>query len=297
LLWSGGVWQNLGKLIIESSYGSAVGARLHTSYIEMSETYGWMLFDAGHHSQAQRVYQTGLRLAREAEDRAGIHRATANLLASAAYSESWLGQHREAATLLDVADSRSPQALTPGVRAVLASRRIAMHGRQGDVEAIRRTEDQARTHLGAARDGEEPWWSLWLGPQAIDAQTGSALLTAGQPDLAEPYLSRGTVVTDERYPRDRMLNASELANARLQVGDITGACAAARTSLALAEQVGSRRVHGHLTRVTTALRRDHHDHPGVRGLLAACSRPDRRSVRGFLSLGGRGSPATRRAKG
>jgi transcriptional regulator with XRE-family HTH domain len=266
LLWSGGIWQNLGKLIIESRHGSAVAARLHTAYIEMSEAYGWMLFDAGHRPQAQRVYQTGIRLAREAENRPDVHRATANLLASAAYSESWHGQHQEAATLLDVADNQAPRALTPPVRAVLASRRIALSGQQGDVGAIRSAEDQARSHLGAPRDGEEPWWSRWLSPQAIDAQTGRALLAAGWPDLAEPYLSSGIASRGQR--RDRMLYASELAAARLQTGDLTGACAAAHAALALADQVDSHRVHDHLARVTKTMRRDHGTHLGVRSLLA-----------------------------
>ncbi len=268
LLWAGGIWQNLGKLITESRYRDAEGVRLHTAYIEMSETYGWMLFDAGHHPQAQRVYQTGLRLAREAADAPGVHHATVNLLASTAYQESWLGQHQEAATLLDVAESRRPQALTPRLRAVLEMRRIALAGQMGDTTTLHRADDRARVHLAAARDSEEPWWSLWLSSSAINAQTGRALLAAHHPDQAEPYLAGRTIKDDAGYPRDRMLFASELADARVQTGDVNGAVEAARQSLALAEQVGSRRVHDHLARVTTALRQQHDTHPGVRGLLA-----------------------------
>ena len=120
LLWAGGIWQNLGTLLLESRYRAAEGVRLHTAYIEMSETYGWMLFDAGLHPQAQRVYQTGMRLAREAHDAPGVHRATVNLLASAAYQESWLGQFHEASALLRVAEDRrpkhSPRACAPSWR-------------------------------------------------------------------------------------------------------------------------------------------------------------------------------------
>lgn len=268
LLWAGGIWQNLGKLITESRYRAAEGLRLHTAYIEMSETYGWMLFDAGHHPQAQRVYQTGLRLAREADDAPGVHHATVNLLASAAYQESWLGQYHEAATLLEVATNRKPQALTPRLRAVIAMRHIALAGQTGDTEALHRADSQTRTHLADARDSEEPWWTPWLNTPAVDAQTGRALLAAHHPDRAEPYLAGRTVHDTAGYPRDRMLFASELADARLQTGDLTGAVTAARHALTLAEQVGSHRVHHHLNRVTTTLHQHHPAHPGVRNLLA-----------------------------
>ncbi|WP_405677370.1 XRE family transcriptional regulator [Streptomyces sp. NBC_01511] len=267
LLWAGGIWQNLGKLITECRYGAAEGVRLHTAYVEMSETYGWTLFDAGHHPQAQRVYQTGLRLAREAADAPGVHHATVNLLASAAYQESWLGQYHEASTLLEVAENRRPQALTPRLRAVLEMRRIALAGQMGDTEAVRRADGRTRIHLAAARDSEEPWWTLWLGSSAVDAQTGRALLAARHPDLAEPYLGGRTVDDAEGYPRDRMLFASELADARAQTGDIIGAVNATRQALTLAEQVGSHRVHHHLRCVTTTLRQQHGTHPGVRNLL------------------------------
>ncbi|MFJ5089275.1 XRE family transcriptional regulator [Streptomyces sp. NPDC088674] len=274
LLWAGGIWQNLGKLITECRYGTAEGLRLHTAHIEMSETYGWMLFDAGHHPQAQRVYQTGLRLAREAADSPGAHQATVNLLASAAYQESWLGQYHEASALLDVAENRRPQSLTPRLRAVVEMRRIALAGQTGDTEALRRADGQTRTHLALARDSEEPYWSLWLSPSAVDAQTGRALLAAHHPDLAEAYLGGRTVDDAEGYPRDRMLFASELAAARAQTGDVTGAAHAARKALTLAAQVGSHRVHRHLDAVTATLRQEHESHPAVRELLTDTTRPE-----------------------
>ncbi|KAB8168006.1 XRE family transcriptional regulator [Streptomyces sp. 3MP-14] len=273
LLWAGGIWQNLGKLLTESRYRDSEGVRLHTAYIELSESYGWMLFDAGYHPQAQRVYQTGLRLAREALDAPSVHHATVNLLASAAYQEAWLGQYREATTLLDVAVNRRPGAMTARLRAVVDMRRIALAGQQGDLEALHRADGQSRFHLAAAGE-DEPWWTLWLTPTSINAQTGRALLAAHQPEQAEPYLSQRGPDDDARYPRDRMLFASELADARLRTGDITGATAAARQALELAEHVGSHRVHRHLNGVTNTLRQRHGSHESVRELL-----PDRPDVR------------------
>jgi hypothetical protein len=266
LRWAGGIWQNLGNLLTESVYRQAEGARLHTAYVEMSETYGWMLFDAGKHPQSQRVFQTGLRVAREAEDDVRVHQATANLLASAAYQATWLGQHAEAATMLDVAVNRKPKALTPRVQAVLAARRTYLAGRQGDTQAIYRAEDVARTQLGKALDGDGPWWSTWLGPKSIDGQTGRAWLFAGQPDRAEPYLVSGAV--GSLYPRDRMLLATELADARIQTGDINGASTATRQALELSGSIGSNRVGTRLQQIITTLSERHSSQPAVRQLLA-----------------------------
>ena len=117
-------------------------------------------------------------------------------------------------------------------------RRIALAGQMGDTEALRRADNQTREHLTNATS-EEPWWTLWLGPSAVDAQTGRALLAANRPDLAEPYLSGRTPDDDAGYPRDRMLFASELASARGQIGDVAGAVTSARQALALSRQVGS----------------------------------------------------------
>lgn len=188
--WAAGIWQNLAKVLTESRYHAPEAILLHTAYIEMSETYGWMLYDAGKHPQAQRVFQTGLRLAHEAEDHTDVHRATVNLLASAAYQACWLGQHHEADTLLAVARNRRPHVLTSRLRAILADREITLAGQLADTERVHRADNQARDHLSAARDNDEPWWSLWLSPQEVDANTGSAWLAAHRPDLAEPYLAR-----------------------------------------------------------------------------------------------------------
>lgn len=271
LLWAAGIWQNLAKILTHSRHRTPEGIRLHTAYIEMSETYGWMLFDAGKHPQAQRVYQTGLRLAREAEDHTDVHRATVNLLASAAYQACWLGQHHEADTLLNVARNHKPHVLTPRLSAVLADREVTLAGGLGDTERVHRAEHQAHEYLSSAREGNEPWWSLWLSPQELDANTGSAWLAAHRPDLAEPYLSRRLAVLGDKYPRDRMLFASDLAHARLHTGDITGACEATHHALELSAHVTSPRVHERLHSITTTLRDRHSTHPRVRPILSQIS--------------------------
>lgn len=265
LLWAGGVWQNIGKVILNSRKSSTT-SQLHTSYVEMCETYGWMLYDSGHHAQAQRVYQTGLRLARESDSTTGLHRATANLLASAAYQASWLGQHEEAATMLSVAHTREP--LTPRLRAVLADREIFAAGQRCDPDSLWRAVDQAHEQLqNATDDGNEPWWSLWLSHESLESTTGRAWLALKRPAIAEPYLARRMAAASDAYPRDRMLAAADLGTARHQAGDLEGATTAAGQAIDLAQQVSSQRVHDRLNTLLDQLNRHHGQHPHVRDLV------------------------------
>ncbi len=171
--WTSGLWRSLATILTRSRYDRRTGQRLHVSYLELSELYGWMLFDSAAHPQAQRVYQSGLLLTREVDGHPALDRATANLLASAGHQESWLGHHDEAATLLDVAARRTPHALTPRLRAVLADRALSAAGRQADPDRLRRAADHAHEHL-LDTSAEDPWWSQWLTHPGVDACTGSA---------------------------------------------------------------------------------------------------------------------------
>lgn len=266
LSWADGIWKHIGQLLTEGNYTEPIGARLQAAYLEMTEMYGWMLFDATQHPQAQRVLQVGLRLAREAHDTLANQQATTNLLASSAYQAIWLGQRSEAETLLQVADSAKPGVLTPSLKAVLADRRMSLAGETADVASMPRLEDAIRAALDGGRHDDEPWWTQWLTHDMVDQQTGRAYLAAGDPDAAEPYLALHPVSEDD-YPREGMLRNTELAVARIRMNDIPGSTSAVETARTLAASVGSPRVLERLNLVTGTLARQHADHPAVVALL------------------------------
>ncbi|MFD7499562.1 XRE family transcriptional regulator [Streptomyces sp. NPDC059850] len=267
MVWAGGLWQSATRMVKDSRGDTPEGRRLHAAYIELAETYGWMLFDADKHPQAQRVYQTGLRLAREADQHAATDYATRNLLASTAYQASWLGQHVEAKTLLGVA-SRNVKNLPPRLRAVIADRELFAAGRRGDAEAVRRARDTAHEQLQIT-GGEEPWWSLWLSPHAIDATTGRAWLAAQQADKAEPLLARRLDVLDDAYPRDRMLATLDLAATHLIGGDPDTAAEFALNATELRSGVTSPRADSRLREVAVSLT-PYRNRPAVRALMETC---------------------------
>ncbi|GAA2685943.1 XRE family transcriptional regulator [Actinosynnema pretiosum subsp. pretiosum] len=269
LVWTGGLWRSLATLIRESRYDDDQAGRMHTAFVELSETYGWVLFDAGLHPQAQRVFQTGVSLAKEAARRPDTDRATANLLASASYQASWLGQVDEAGTFLEVAALRAARCPTPRLLAVLADRRITLAGAQpGGDDAVHRATAEAHEHLDGAVPGADPWWSRWLGHTDIDANAGRAWLALDRVDRAEQHLAHHLAPAGEP-PRDHALFATDLAHTRLRTGDVTGACEAVNSATASIGQIASPRVHQRLDQAVTALREQHSDHPAVQALTAA----------------------------
>ncbi|MEU5136863.1 XRE family transcriptional regulator [Streptomyces californicus] len=253
--WAGGLWQSTARIVRSASGETPTTLRLRTAFIELSEQYGWMCFDANRHPQAQRVYHTGMRLAAETGPDPLVRQATSNLLGSSAYQASWLGQHKEAAAILNVATRTARSAGNPpGLTAVLAERAIFAAGRRGDTESLQRACDTAHADLQLAGTGEQsPWWAQWLSHAAIDAGTGRAWLASRVPKAAEPYLTRRVETTSPAFPRDRMLAVLDLADAHHQCGDRDRALQLSQTASALGTAVGSHRAHGRLRTLLGAL--------------------------------------------
>ncbi|MEU6928928.1 XRE family transcriptional regulator [Streptomyces sp. NPDC046374] len=217
LAWGTGIWQSTSRVMAQTRGHGPLVDRLQTAYVELSEQVGWMLFDARQHPQAQRVYHTGMRLARESTTSLTTQHAAANLVASAAYQAAWLGHHNDSAQLLDIA-ARAPD-LPSAVTAVINDRRVYAAGRRQDPEAVLRFREEALAHAGAP-DGRTPWWATWLTPESVDAATGRAWLACGQPSRAVPFLTRRVeAVSAVDYPRDRLLAVLDLADTVHKGGD------------------------------------------------------------------------------
>lgn len=253
--WAGGLWQSTARIVASATGDTPTTRRLRTAFIELSEQYGWMSFDANLHPQAQRIYHTGMRLAAETGPDPIVRQATSNLLGSSAYQASWLGQHTEAAAILGVADRTARSAGNPpGLTAVLAHRALFAAGRRSDTEALRRARDTAHDDLTRAGTGEtSPWWAQWLSHTAIDAGTGRAWLASRQPHTAESYLTRRVKTTSPKYPRDHMLAVLDLADAHRQCGNPDQALELSQTASTLGTTVGSPRAHQRLRTLITAL--------------------------------------------
>ncbi|GAA2312495.1 hypothetical protein Scani_00250 [Streptomyces caniferus] len=216
LTWGHGIWQSTTRVVAQAQGRGPLVERLQTAYIELSEQVGWMFFDARRHPQAQRIYHTGMRLAREAATSLTTRHSTANLVASAAYQAAWLGHHNDAAALLDIA-ARTPE-LPSAVAAVIAERRIYAAGQRHDPGAVLRFRDEALLDLGSSDEGT-PWWATWITQGSVDAATGRAWLACDQPSRAVPFLNRRVEAASPDYPRDRLHAVLDLADTVHKCGD------------------------------------------------------------------------------
>jgi hypothetical protein len=216
LTWGIGIWQSASRVVAQARGRGPLNDRLQTAYIELSEQVGWMCFDARQHPQAQRIYHTGMRLARETGTSLTTRHSTANLVASAAYQAAWLGHHNDAAALLDIA-ARTPE-LPSAAAAVIADRRVYAAGRRHDPDAVLRFRDEALLHLGSP-DELTPWWATWLTKDSVDAATGRAWLACDQPSRAVPFLRSRVEATAPDYPRDHLYAVLDLADTVHQCGD------------------------------------------------------------------------------
>lgn len=216
LTWGIGIWQSASRVVAQARGQGPLTDRLHTAYIELSEQVGWMCFDTRQYPQAQRVYHTGMRLARETGISLTTRHATANLVASTAYQAAWLGHHNDAAALLDIA-ARTPD-LPSAAAAVIADRRVYAAGRRHDPDVVLRFRDEALDHLGSS-DERTPWWATWLTKDSVDAATGRAWLACDQPSRAVPFLRSRVDATAPDYPRDHLHAVLDLADTVHQCGD------------------------------------------------------------------------------
>ncbi len=96
---------------------------------------------------------------------------------------------------------------------------------------------------------------------------GSAWLAARRPLLAQPFLAERLRTVPDRYPRDRMLAAIDLATAHLLAGDVDAACAATEQACETATHVSSQRIGDRLTTLIDQLRRHPSRHPRIRAII------------------------------
>lgn len=269
--WANTIWQGVARTITGSTYDADQAQRLFTAYVEASETYGWMLFDANMHQASQRVFQVGLKVAQQAVSDASseLDYATRNLLASAAYEQAWIGHHSEAETLLAVATRTTGRPLPARLEAVLADRSVFVAGQRQDKDTVLRAQDRAHTALArAADDGlEQPWWAEWLSDKGVEGTTGRALLAVGDADAAEPYLKHRLSRREAAYPRDQLVVTLDLARLYALSGAPDEAAAVAVEQLHAHPAVDSPRLNARMGDLAQSLA-PYADSAQVRELLA-----------------------------
>ncbi|WP_026269788.1 helix-turn-helix domain-containing protein [Salinispora arenicola] len=220
------------RLIQDGSYSDSTGRQLLAVLAEQAQLAGWAAFDAGRHSDADRLYRTSLAAAQDADNQP----LTGNALAFLAYQQLNLGKP---ATATATASCDAASTATPRVRALLNLRTGWAYAIAGDAALTQRHMDQGTTCLAEHDDRPEPDWVWWVDRAEGDIMAGRCWTVLNRPLRAIPVLERALAGFDDTYARDKSLYLSWLADAYLDANEVEQACATASVVVRLAAGVGS----------------------------------------------------------
>ncbi|MER7168355.1 hypothetical protein ABT336_20100 [Micromonospora sp. NPDC000207] len=191
----------------ERSYTDAVGRRLHSTAGELLRLAGWLSFDDGHHTQAQRFWIAGLYQANAAGDR-GLG---ANILGFMSCQAKDLGQLRQSVTLAETARTSYP-ATSPKVSTILDLRAAEAYANNQSVTDTRRALDRAFDRFTDSRpEHGDPDWSYWVNEAQAHAQAGYCFVKLEDWPRAREHLRSALRLQGDEYTREGALRNALLA--------------------------------------------------------------------------------------
>lgn len=232
-------------LVRSASYEPEVGRDLLTIVADLAQLAGWMQFDAGETSIAQRYLLLAIRVARAAGDDGRM----VNNVGMLTYVAAHTSQGTDALRIVDAANSvRTSSKL---LRARTTGRAATAHASVGDLGAFRIAADQSQELLASATTDELSPYLYYLSPDQLSAEAGYGLLTIAmrtelyrQPllkqavELLTPLSSIGD---DPAYQRSALLHGCQLARAYLHRRDLEATVDTARVAISRLSEVQSGR--------------------------------------------------------
>lgn len=210
------------ELLTGSSYSGPLGHRLYRVAGELGQLAGWVAFDLGWHSCAQRYYTAALRAAHAADDR----QLGGNILAGLSFQCALAGSPQDGVSLAQTAQEHVKNS-RPRVRALIASRTARAAARAQDTAVCTRALDQADRLMDTAETtgcDDDPPWVYYFDRSELQAQAGACFSDLSQPQRAEPLLAQALEGQDPAFVRDRTIYLVRAARTQLQGGHLDTAC-------------------------------------------------------------------------
>ena len=211
-------------LINDARYDEQTGRRLYLTAAQVSQSLGWLRFDADRHGAAQRLWQGALHAAHQA----GNRDLGAGILSDLAYACTWLGYPKDAVEILAHARSRTA---APAARSLLDLRRARALAVLQDHSGVNRALLSAHTELERAEPGTAPAWVAWMSPADLSADAGRCWLDLGDQRRADLALGSGLVLLDPARGRTRTVFLTYQAECDLRNKDVSAAVDHARQAL------------------------------------------------------------------
>jgi transcriptional regulator with XRE-family HTH domain len=247
------------ELLARGRYSEQIGRHLHLVAAELARFAGWVSFDAGYQTAAQRYWITALHAAHVGGDRL----LGANVLKNMSLQCVDFSRPGEAVELADAAVATAGQT-TGRVGAMLRMRKARAHAALGDQVACSRELAAAETALGRSRP-EDPSWSAYFDEAEYQAQVGSCYIDLGHLASADSWLAASLRVHPADRVRDRATYLLRRAVVQIDLGNLDRGCALAAEAVPMLVTTRSKRNAWRAEDVRRRLRR-HAAQPAAREL-------------------------------
>jgi transcriptional regulator with XRE-family HTH domain len=223
------------------------GRRLFSAVTDLVQLAGWMSYDLQMHATAQRYYMLGLRMAREAGDRAQV----ARLLYCLSRQMVELGRQRDALELAQLGlytIRRSPAPKPAALLHLIAARAYAC---MGEARECNRSLDIAQHIFSRAGADTDPAWCAFFDEGELRGLLGVTLRDLALADddhapehaaVARPWIELAISQRPTGYLRSKVLDMDGLAVVWLLLGEAEEATTMIISALSLADGVASSRV-------------------------------------------------------
>lgn len=226
-------------LLGDGAYNTTVGSRLYAAAADLGQLAGWVSFDAGLHSAAQRYYVAALHAAQAA----GNPVLGANVLAGMSYQATTAGEVTDAIALSERACEGARRVASPRVAAMLAARQARAYALAGDRKSCLAAIGRAGEALARCDEHiEEPLWIYYFDEAELAAQAGACQLVLGQYEAANTEIADALRMQNPTFARDRTIYHLRLASTQLKLGDLEYAYSLGMDACALARMNSSHRI-------------------------------------------------------
>ncbi len=221
------------EMLDNARYTDEVGQRLYAVAAEFARIVGLRAFDNNDHALAQRYFIAGLRAAHSSGDRA----VGANIL-TCMCRQAMDHDPRDGVRLAESALTGAKD-LTPALKASVQGHLAGAAGRAGDKITAARAQGRMFELTAEVDPAAEPPYIYWWSDAEAHLAAGSAELFLDKPRQAEAHYRDALARIAPSFPRDRLLILTRLAQARVHLRELDGACRAATEAGTLLRRLGS----------------------------------------------------------
>lgn len=247
------------QLLSRGRYSERIGRQLHVVAAELARFAGWVSFDAGYQTAAQRYWVTALHAAHVGGDRL----LGANVLKNMSLQCVDFSRPAEAIELADAA-VRTAAGVSGRVGAMLHMRMARAHAALGDQVSCMRELGIAEAAFGHAK-AQDPPWAVYFDEAEFQAQVGCCYIDLGHLPSADRWLGQALVGHPAQKVRDHATYLLRRAGVQIDLGNLDNGCALATESIPLLAATRSRRNARRADEVRRRLRR-HTAVPAARDL-------------------------------